>query len=99
MADLPGHPMMVAGSTVHVTLGAFDVLNLETDVAGADLTGTVVESSRPVAVFAGAEAANVPFVDGTIVGWADHLEEQLPPDRTHGTRFVVAPMPSRTAAV
>lgn len=41
-------------------LGFGEVLNIETDVVGADLTGTVVQANQNVAVFAGSEAANAP---------------------------------------
>lgn len=76
-----------------------DVLDRVTDarfclpVEGEDLTGTVVESSEPVAVFAGHECANVPFDRYA----CDHLEEQMPPVDTLGTRYVVsrsAPYPA-----
>ena len=48
-----------------------------------DLTGTTIESDRPVAVFGGHECAFVPYDR-----WAcDHLEEQLPPVATLGRRY------------
>jgi hypothetical protein len=62
-------------------------------VAGEDLTGTVVESSEPVAVFAGHECANIPFDRYA----CDHIEEQIPPVDTLGQRYVVtraAPYPT-----
>ena len=50
-----------------------------------DLTGTRIEASAPVAVFAGHTCAFVPFDT-----WAcDHLEEQLFPLQTWGQSFVV----------
>jgi hypothetical protein len=52
------------GETVKVTLGPFDVLNLNSiqDLANitGDLTGTRVTASRPVAVFSGAQRGSVP---------------------------------------
>ena len=53
-------PALEAGETYNVTLNAFDVLSLQTGSPGADLTGSLVTSDKPVVVFGGSEAANVP---------------------------------------
>jgi hypothetical protein len=53
-------PALEAGETYTVTLNAFDVLSLQTGSPGADLTGSRVTSDRPIVVFGGSEAANVP---------------------------------------
>ncbi len=53
-------PALEAGETYNVTLNAFDVLSLQTGSPGADLTGSLVSSDKPVVVFGGSEAANVP---------------------------------------
>jgi hypothetical protein len=58
-----GVPPLEAGDTWRTTLKRFDVLNLETRNVGADLTGSQVKASLPVAVFGGSEAANVPNTD------------------------------------
>lgn len=51
-----------------------------------DLTGTVIESTAPVAVFAGHVCSFVPYNN-----WAcDHLEEQMVPSETWGTDYIVA---------
>lgn len=51
-----------------------------------DLTGTIVTSSSPVALFAGHDCSFVPYYN-----WScDHLEEQIYPQETWGTEFVVA---------
>ena len=96
-----------AGETIELTLGPFDVLNLETGYYrgrasfNADFTGSVVEASAPVAVFAGSEASDVPIFETLAerACCADHLEEQLPPDHTLGFNFVVPHTASRTQAV
>jgi hypothetical protein len=106
-----------AGGTIKLTLGPFDVLNLETDamtqqevdaLAGkknpADLSGTVVSASKPVAVFSGSELTGVPgyLKVPTYPGWGsdtcclDHLEEQMLPLETTGSRYVVTRSPVRS---
>lgn len=100
----PEIPFTPVGGEIEVSLNAFDVLNLETGYHDgqhaflADFTGSVVESDRPVAVFAGSEASGVPI-------WrsleerrccADHLEQQQWPERTLGYSFVVGHTPRRT---
>jgi len=94
-------PDMIGGDTFETTLGPFDVLNLETGGFNSDFTGTVITSSKPVVVFSGSEASDVPdFEDlSTRKCCADHLEEQLYPSNRNGRRYVAAPMPPRTAAV
>lgn len=48
------------GDTYTTTLKQFDVLNIETDAYGADLTGSIVLANHPVVVFGGSEASNAP---------------------------------------
>ncbi|HIA04151.1 MAG TPA: hypothetical protein EYN66_20010 [Myxococcales bacterium] len=55
-----GIPHLKPGESITRTLKQFDVLNIETNKPGADLTGTVVLSTRRVAVFGGSEASNAP---------------------------------------
>jgi len=104
-------PATVPGSIIDVTIGPFDVLNLETDDATnnddpttmADLSGTLVESSAPVAVFTGTETAQVlgPSDLPKPPGWTDdtccldHLEEQLPPIDSLGSELIVPHSPLR----
>jgi hypothetical protein len=65
-------PATPAGETITMTIGPFDVLNLESDDSTmeecvamtappycADLTGTLVEASEPVVVFSGTEQSGV----------------------------------------
>ncbi len=79
---IKGNPPIAAtpaGGNIKVTLGPFDVLNLETDDATladdpatmADLTSTVVNATQPVAVFSGVEttAAPGPIDVPTYPGW------------------------------
>ena len=104
----------MAGGEIVVTLGPFDVLNLETDNATfsdepttmADLSGTLVQSSRPVAVFSGVETTSAPgsvLTIPTAPGWneddtccLDHLEEQMFPVEAVGKAYVVTRSPIRS---
>ncbi|HOU54639.1 MAG TPA: IgGFc-binding protein [Myxococcota bacterium] len=53
-------PAMAPGESRTFTLQQYDVLNIETNAYGADLTGSVVYANHPVAVFGGSEASNAP---------------------------------------
>lgn len=110
----PPIPATMAGQEIIVKLGPFDVLNLETDDGTfqdnaktvADLSGTVVTSDKPVAVFSGVESTAAPggVVDiPTYPGWTDdstccldHLEEQLFPVESIGARYVITRSPIRS---
>ncbi len=106
-----GIPETEKGGTVDATLGPYDVLNLETrplsvsEVMGgelADLTGSVVESDQPVAVFGGAERATVVppswmAPEGNDGCCAEHLEEQMLPTTAWGKRYAVPHSPIRSS--
>lgn len=110
----PPIPAAAKGQEITVKLGPFDVLNLETDDGTfqdntktmADLSGTIVTSDKPVAVFSGVETTSAPgvVVDiPTFPGWIeedtcclDHLEEQLFPVESVGQRYVVTRSPIRS---
>ena len=94
-------PAMKAGQILTFKLGPFDVLNLETGGFNADFTGTEVLTDKPVVVFSGSEASDVPdFPDLTTRRCcADHLEQQLFPIPTLGTTFIALTTPSRTTAL
>ncbi len=97
-----GIPATPKGGTVQVTLGPFDVLNLETDGMPGDLTGSVITSSAPVAVFVGTELSGgvtdpTPPPRSTNPGSCclDHLDEQLLPVESYGKKFVIPRSPPR----
>ena len=56
-------PSLNPGDSITRTLQPFDVLNIETNGSGEDLTGSVVVATRDVAVFGGHEGAGVPSSD------------------------------------
>jgi hypothetical protein len=100
---VPGGPVSATpiDGKIDVTIGAFDVLNLESDDFNGDFTGSIVESDGPIAVFSGSEASDAPHFDNLANRrcCADHLEDQLDPVRAAGKKFAVAHTPSRTQAV
>jgi IgGFc binding protein len=97
-ADIPATP---AGSVLELTVGRYEVVNLETGGFNADFTGTYVVADKPVAVFTGSEASDVPRFDtfATRQCCADHLEEQLFPEQTFGTHFAAVKSPLRSPVV
>jgi IgGFc binding protein len=85
-----GVPAMNPGDTHTFTLNEGDVLQLETQNIGDDLTGTYVEGDKPIAVFAGVECA-VNLAPGMATdGYCDHIEEQLLPLVAWGKNYVAA---------
>lgn len=62
----------------------------------SDLTGTLIESDKPVAVFSGHNCAYVP--DNSIKA-CNLLVEQMPPIRSWGRQFFVGTMAGRTSSV
>ncbi|CAN5203724.1 hypothetical protein BH09MYX1_BH09MYX1_37930 [soil metagenome] len=97
-------PATPKGGTIQVTLGPYDVLNLETDGMPGDLTGSIVTSSAPVSVFVGTELSggvsaplppyppNDPNPSSCCL---DHLEEQLLPVESYGKKFTITRSPPR----
>jgi hypothetical protein len=103
----------LGGETWDFDIGPFDVLNLETQGFNADFSGSTItacpspgpcasaDASRPVSVFVGTEASDAPRF-GLLANrqcCADHLEEQLFPRDTLGTRFFIGRMPPRSVAL
>lgn len=86
----PGFNAMSPGQVQEVTLQAYQVLNVKTDGAGADLTGTLVTSTKPVAVFGGHEASLT-----SPKCCADHLEEQMFPLEAWGSQYIATKSKAR----
>lgn len=82
-----------AGVPYQVTLQEGEVYQLANPTLNADLTGTSIESTKPVAVMSGNSATQIPV--GT--SYYDHIVEQLPPVVTWGVNFVTIPLAQRTA--
>ncbi|MGK0358772.1 MAG: hypothetical protein ACI9U2_001065 [Bradymonadia bacterium] len=90
----PGIEAIQPGEIRTFTLQFGEVLNLQADgsniFALQDLTGSEVTANQPIAVFGGHEEAVVG--DGCC---AEHLEQQLFPVSTLGTRYLAAPAEDR----
>lgn len=63
-----------------------------TDDAPADLSGTAISATKPIAVFGSHRAANIQSED---VFFADYLVEQILPSSRGGLEFITAPLFSR----
>ncbi|MGA8849840.1 MAG: thioredoxin domain-containing protein [Dehalococcoidia bacterium] len=80
-----------AGVPYTITLQRFQTYTLQSDSPLEDLTGTIIESSAPVAVFAGVRCADIPAG----YGCCDHIVEQMMPVATWGKEFDTFPFMPR----
>ena len=84
------------GNTIIISMRRFQAVQLQ-DIAGADLTGTLVTADKPIAVFSGNLDTSVPQETLSI---KDQMIEQMAPTTTYGTQFVIVPIPeSETGSV
>lgn len=72
------------GSTNQLVLGAGDVLQLMTE--GGDLTGSLVNSDKPVQVMGGHFCTEIP--NGAAA--CDHIEDTMLPTRALGAEYIVS---------
>lgn len=87
-----------AGTTQMYTLNRGEVLVLSSSLGAAacnagNITGTTITATAPVAVFGGHQCTQIPCGSAA----CDHLEEQLFPAETWGSRFVVSGLRERAA--
>jgi hypothetical protein len=80
----------VAGTAFTVLLNIGETYQLA-NPANADMTGTLVTSDKPVAVFSGHRCADVP----SSVGYCDYLVEQLPDVSVWGKTYHTTPFSGR----
>jgi hypothetical protein len=86
-----GHP---AGVDYNIILNQGQAYQLRnTSSSPADLSGSIITSDNPVAVFGGHQCANIPA--GYVA--CDHIVEQIPPVNTWGQSFVTFPLATRTS--
>ena len=82
-----------AGVPYLITLNQGQTYQLRnTNSAPADLTGSIIQSDKPIAVFGGHQCANIP--NGNTFA-CDHVVEQLPPTSTWGQAFLTVPLATR----
>ncbi|MDF1613696.1 hypothetical protein [Desulfurivibrio dismutans] len=84
-ASVPGRP---AGEPFTITLNRLQTFRLR---GSADLTGTSIAASAPVAVMGGEECANVPRG----VYACDHIVDMMPPLTAWGKSFLTYPLATR----
>ncbi|MBM4394548.1 MAG: IgGFc-binding protein [Deltaproteobacteria bacterium] len=88
-----GVPAILAGKGESFNLKQYEVLNLETahaeglSAAVFDVTGTIIEASKPVAAFGGMECAVLTDEAFTSCCCCDHVEEQLIPLHAWGKEY------------
>ncbi len=82
-----GHPAGVP-YTVRLSQGQTYLLR---DDSSLDLSGSIISSTKPIAVFGGSQCANVPPTFGA----CDHLVEQLTPTSQWGQNFLSMPLATR----
>lgn len=83
-----------AGVPYYLTLQPGDAYQLRcTNDAPADLTGTLIKSSAPIAVFGSHLCANIPSSN---YWFCDYIVEQLPAVNTWGNEFYSAPLATRS---
>ncbi len=86
----PGIPAGPRGEVTNYRLQRGEVWQL---TQGNELAGSVIETSKPVGVFGGQTAMNVP----ADIGYADADNSQIPPVSAWGREYAVLPAPNRTA--
>lgn len=77
-----------AGGVFDFVLNAGDVVQIAAPAAAGDLSGSLVQGTKPVQVIGGIPCAQIP--EGTQA--CDHLEETVMPAETLGSHYFVAPM-------
>ncbi len=88
-----GVPEPDENGVITLTMDAQEVLNLATaeSTPEVDVTGSVIEASKPVAVFGAHSCTNIPFT----LAACDHVEQQLFPSETWGRNYVTSPLKVR----
>ncbi len=94
-------PAARSGDRITLRINRGEVINLETSGFNADFTGTEIrvdDINKPVAVFIGSEASDSPFYESRLQRscCADHMEQQVFPERAFGDSFIAVKTPNRS---
>lgn len=81
-----------AGTERLITLNKMETFLISSSGNNIDISGTVIESDKPVAVTSGVQCANIPV--GTTA--CDHIVEMMPPLNAWGGSFITYPLARRT---
>jgi len=80
-----------AGTGYTVALNQGQTYYLANGTVNADLSGSIVTSDKPVALFGSVGCVNIPAG----IGYCDHIVEEIPPTSTWGKGFVTVPLGGR----
>ncbi len=75
-----------------INLNQGSTYQLTNTTSSGDLSGTIISSDKPIAVFGSNRCANIP---NSITLACDHIVEQLPPTTTWGESFITMPLATR----
>ena len=95
IAATPTTPAFSPGQPTEVELERHDILQIQVNNPG-DLSGTMVDADKPIAVFGGHSCAYIP--DWPPVAYCDHLQEQMLPHVSWGHEFVATRTPPRSGS-
>ena len=81
----------IVGVPYSIILNQGQTYQLRNTTSTGDLTGSIVQSDKPIAAFGGHQCANIP------PGYTacDHIVEQLTPTNTWGQTFLTVPLATR----
>ncbi|MCA9691454.1 MAG: IgGFc-binding protein [Nannocystaceae bacterium] len=85
-------PAMSPAAFTILNISAYDYIQINVP-EGQDLSGSIIETDKPVALFGGHKCAYVP--DFPPYAFCDHLEEQILPLEAWGKKYVAARNPPR----
>ena len=85
LSPIGSDTILNAGQSITIQLQYLETLLLKPVTALADLTGTKVESNKPISVYSGHTCGNIP----TNQHFCDFIGEQLPPVASWGNEFLV----------
>ena len=92
-ATAGGHAAGIPYTITLNTLQAYQVQANDGTSGVLDLSGTLISSTKPLALFAGALCTNIPTTSSVA---CDHVVEQIPATGAWGQNFLTVPLATRT---